>query len=161
MSEVDFWDYATRIVRVFPDYAETVIWFGSPFPYLETGLSDALIERMKAWEDSYYAALTEDIKWRSVEELERFDAEGMTLAHDLAAEIGPDFEVEYRSFADREAITQLHDEAPAPNPAAQEAFAARADTGRVERAKAQAMRSAAPDLRWFAQEPSGEVSRSR
>ncbi len=125
------------------------------------GLSDALIERMEAWEDSYYAALTDDIKWRSAEELKRCDAEGMELAHELAVAIGPDFEVEYRSFADRKIITQLHAKRPASNPAAQKAFSARANMGRVERAEAQALRSAAPKTRWSAQGPSGEVFHPR
>jgi hypothetical protein len=159
MPDVDFWDYSTRIVRVFPDYAKTVIWFGGPFSYPETGLSDALIERMKAWEDSYYAALTDDLKWRSVEESERFDAEGMELAHELAVEIGPDFEVEYRSFATAVVTTQLSGRGSASNPAAQQAFSARAEMSRAERATAQAQRSAATDLRWYAQGSSGEVFR--
>jgi hypothetical protein len=118
MSTTDPWNYATRIVRVFPDYADTVIWFDGPFPYAETCLSEALIERMEAREGSSCAALTDDIKWRSVEESERFSATGMELAHHLAVELGPDFEVEYHSYVGSGANTQFSAHGPASNPAA-------------------------------------------
>lgn len=148
MPKADSWDHSTRPVRIFPDRAETVIWFEGPFHYPETCLSAALIQRMEAWEARYYAALTEDLTWRSVEESERLDAQGMELAHELEVEIGPDFDVEYRSFAGQKMNTPRRGHRPASNPAAEEAFLVRAEAHREERARIQALRSAGATLGW-------------
>lgn len=48
--------YATRTVRVFPDYANSVIWFSDPFPYHESHLSKSLVTRLDRWEASYYSS---------------------------------------------------------------------------------------------------------
>ena len=42
MSDAGSYKYATRIVRVFPDYAESVIWFSDPFPYEDARLTTDL-----------------------------------------------------------------------------------------------------------------------
>ncbi|WP_378148083.1 hypothetical protein ACFJGV_07725 [Cnuibacter sp. UC19_7] len=118
--------YATRIVRIYPDYADTVIWFSDPFPYEETGLTAELIERLSAWESTYYAAMTERFEWDARFSLHEFDHTGLDLAHAVADEIGPDFEVEYRSFENHGAVATLRAEAPAANPSARDAFALRA-----------------------------------
>jgi hypothetical protein len=39
--------YATRIVRVFPDDASSVIWFSDPVPYVETRLSPELVDALE------------------------------------------------------------------------------------------------------------------
>lgn len=95
--------YATEIVRIFPDYADTVIWFSDPMPYSEAALSNELVGRLNAWEAQYYAALTDNFDWRSMGTLHAFSADGLELARAVSAEIGPEFTVEYRSFENADA----------------------------------------------------------
>jgi hypothetical protein len=124
--------YATRIVRVFPDYANSVIWFSDPVGYDETRLSEGLVARLMAWEASYYSGLTENLEWRSPDLLHLLSSEGLELARAVAHEIGPEFEVEYRSFEDVRATALLRSEGSASNPSARDAFAARAASARKE-----------------------------
>lgn len=135
--------YDTRIVRVFPDYADTVIWFSEPVPYPETRLSDGLVAQLSAWEASYYANLDEDFRWRSLTALHQFSSDGLERARAVAAEIGPEFEVEYHSFEDTNAIALLRSEEPASNSAARNAFIARANHTRTEWVAAKARRAEA------------------
>ena len=44
--------HATRIVRVFPDYADSVIWSSDPVAYDETRLSEQSVARLTEWEIS-------------------------------------------------------------------------------------------------------------
>lgn len=136
--------YETDIVRVFPDYAGSVVWFSDPMPYSETELSSDLVGRLTAWEAQYYAALTKNLEWRSLDALHSVSAEGLELARELSNEIGPEFSVEYRSFEDRGAVAQLRSKQPASNPAAQAAFRERADRAREEFAATQARIAAHP-----------------
>jgi hypothetical protein len=151
--------YETEIVRVFPDYAWSVIWFSGPFSYPETGLSGALVGRLEEWEARYYASLTDDVEWRSREALHAFDAAGLELAREVSAEIGPHFAVEYRSFENAGAVATLRTEHPATNAAAEAAFTARADRARAGWAAVRARRAAAPDSGggWFARSSSGAI----
>ena len=71
-----------------PDYADTVIWFMSPVPYPETGLSPQLVARLEAWEAAYYDALTPDFEWVSPDSPRALNDEGRVLADAVAAEIG-------------------------------------------------------------------------
>lgn len=114
-----------------------------------------------AWEVSYYAALTDDIKWKSGAESERFDAAGVELAHELTVELGPDVEVEYHSYLGPGAKTHFRSRGPASNPAAQKAFSARATTQREERSRLHAIRPTGAPLSRQAEGPSGEVFRPR
>lgn len=47
-------------VRMFPDYADTVLWFEGPVDYDLTGLTPDLLHDLTAWEQSYYDSLTSD-----------------------------------------------------------------------------------------------------
>ncbi|WP_374946645.1 hypothetical protein [Agreia sp.] len=125
MASEEPYVYATRIVRVFPDDAGSVIWFSEPIPYYETCLSEGLVSRLIAWEASYYAGLTENYEWRSPAHLHQFRVEGLELAHEVAREIGPEFEVGYRSYGNVKALLQSVEEAV--NPSARDAFASRAE----------------------------------
>jgi hypothetical protein len=154
--------YATRIVRVFPDYASSVIWFSDPVRYEETRLSKSLVARLMEWEASYYAGLTDDLEWRSRDLLHRFSSEGLDLARAVAHEIGPEFEVEYRSFENVGATAPLRSEEPASNPSARDAFAARAETARKEWvAIRERIANTAPgsERGWYARAASGAIFR--
>ncbi|AXH35010.1 hypothetical protein DVJ78_05910 [Humibacter sp. BT305] len=147
--------YATRIVRIFPDHADSVVWFSDPVPYDETGLTAELVERLAAWETSYYAALTDTFEWSGRISLHDFDRTGLALAHDVAEEIGPDVEVEYRSFEDSGAIALARAEGEATNPDARDAFARRAQRERERWAALRARRSEGAGTVWFARSASG------
>jgi hypothetical protein len=154
--------YATEIVRVFPDYAGSVIWFSDPMPYSETELSSDLVGRLTSWEAHYYAALTDNFEWRSLDTLHTFSADGLELAREVSNEIGREFSVEYRSFENTAAVAHLRSEEPASNPAARAAFSARAQRAREEWAVTQVRIAATPPGAaggWYARGPSGEIFR--
>lgn len=162
MSADEPYPYATTIVRIFPDYAGSVVWFSDPVPYEESALSSELVERLTAWEASYYAALDDDLRWRPTASLHEFSATGLELARAVSAEIGPEFEVQYASFEQRSASAELRSEHPATNPAARDAFAARAARARADWAKTRARLAATPaDSRggWYAIGPGGAILR--
>ena len=150
--------YETDIVRVFPDSARSVIWFSDPMPYSETEFSRDLMETLAAWEAQYYAALTDDFEWRSLNTLHAFSAQGLELARAVSNEIGPEFSVEYRSFENRDAVAHLQSDKPASNFSARAAFRARAAHAREAWAARQARFAAAPTtgtVGWYARGPSG------
>jgi hypothetical protein len=155
--------YATDIVRVFPDYADSVIWFSDPMPYPETHLTVDLVTRLTDWETSYYSGLTDEFEWRSPDALHSFSAEGLELARAISEEIGSGFEVEYRSFENSDAVASLRSEHPAANPAAEAAFTARAERARADWSALRARLAAAPDAApgWFARSSSGETFHSK
>lgn len=88
-------EYATTVIRLFPDYAESVIWFPAPVAYEETRLDAPLITELQAWEASYYVGLTPNQSWRSPELETRFHTDGVRLARLLADQLGDHFQVEY------------------------------------------------------------------
>jgi hypothetical protein len=83
-------------VRVFPDYADSVIWFCiGPMPYDEARISPGLQAAMEAWEQTYYDGIdNQHYEWKSRAEHQRFNAEGLRLGAILADELGEQFEVE-------------------------------------------------------------------
>lgn len=66
-EQLDITGDADQVVRmrIYPDYAGTVLWFHEPIPYANSGLSAGLVARMKDWEESYYLSLTPDLAWKS------------------------------------------------------------------------------------------------
>ena len=111
---------AVTVVHVYPDYAESCLWLSVPVDYALTGLSDDLVDQLKAWEQSYYDGLTSDLAWRSAEAEAAFSAVGRRLGRQLARELGDGFEVEVGS-------TTFRGRGPATNPRAEAAFRALAD----------------------------------
>jgi hypothetical protein len=117
------------VVRLFPDYAGTVIWFPDPVPYEETQLDATLIADLRAWDASYYAGLNSNYEWRTPELGTRFHREGVRLARRLADQIGDDFQVEHHHGKSRRRIRAA---GPARNPDAAAAFHCLADAAREE-----------------------------
>lgn len=148
-------EYATSVVRLFPDHAGSVIWFRSPVPYEETRLDPRLIADLRAWDASYYAGLTSSDEWRTPEVGTRFHAAGARLARRLADQIGDDFQVEHDLG---ESHRRVRAAGPARNPAAAAAFQRLADAAREEWARLrQVVDQAAKDgntLAWRADRPS-------
>lgn len=143
----------TSVVRLFPDYANTVLWFVvGPVRYSECALSLTLVQELQDWEQSYYVGLTPEFAWRSPEQAEKFVAEGERLAQLVAHELGSEFEIE---FGER----RFHSRSAAGNPNAATAFRDldtryRAERERVDR---QSRDTPAGDrvAGWYAQIPGG------
>ena len=146
MSDAGPYKYATRTVRVFPDYAESVIWFSDPFPYEESRLTTDLVDGLRSWNARYHSGLTDDVRWRSLDTLHTFNRDGLELARRVAAEIGSSFEVEYRSFEDG-AAAQLRSDEPATNPDAEGAFQGRAQAAQRDWAATRARAAVYPSTR--------------
>jgi hypothetical protein len=87
--------YLRSVVRVFPDYADSVLWFiGGPVDYADAKVTVPLTTDMRAWETSYYAGLGADMEWRSTGLETHHYREGLRLARALSDELGDAFEVE-------------------------------------------------------------------
>lgn len=150
LGEVD--EYATTVVRLFPDYANSVLWFPGPLAYEETRLDAQLIEDLKAWEASYYAGVAPTYSWQNLALEAEFVAEGARLARRLAAEIGDEFQVEHDRSGGRP--RRVRGRGPARNPDAAAALhemarAATAERNEVRRVVDQARR-AGQTLEWRA-----------
>lgn len=122
-------------VRIFPDYASTVLWLFGPVAYPDSAVSPALARDMALWESSYYASLDSDQSWKSASGAEQFTAAGRVLAERLAAELGRDFDVEFHSYEPGSRREFFHSGARAGNPAAAEAFHGIAAEEESERAR--------------------------
>lgn len=85
-------------VRMFPDYAGTVLWLAGPVGYETSGLTPGLISALRAWEGSYYQSLNLDLDWVSAEAALRFTATGEHLAGWLADELGEGYQIEFTSY---------------------------------------------------------------
>lgn len=84
-----------RVIRIFPDYAETVLSFHEPVAYASLGLSSGLVRDLEKWERSYYDALGPELGWKSAELARQFKITGNYLAGRVAEELGQDYEVEF------------------------------------------------------------------
>ncbi|WP_231440721.1 hypothetical protein [Brevibacterium zhoupengii] len=114
-------NYTTTTVRMFPDYADTVLWLVFPIDYEDTGLSPDLISQLDAWEQSYYDALDADFDWKSAREARAFTQSGIDLAGQVANELGEEFVVEFASYEHHAPTYTVQSRRPADN---DEAFAA-------------------------------------
>lgn len=88
--------YLSTTVRVFPDYAGTIIWFTiGPFDYDSARIPQDLRVAMQEWEETYYAGL--DSPDAAPELVGAYDLEGLHLAEQLSQLVGQEFAVEYPS----------------------------------------------------------------
>lgn len=88
-------EYATSVVRLFSDYADSVIWFSGPVAYQDTRLEHDLVSDLRSWDATYYAGLTSGYEWRSPDLAGRYYRAGARLARRIAEQIGDDFQVQY------------------------------------------------------------------
>ncbi|WP_141362747.1 hypothetical protein [Glutamicibacter uratoxydans] len=82
------------VVRMFPDYADTVLWFRNPIRYEDSKLSADLVEDLKRWEQSFYEGLNRDYEFKSETLACRFVEDGKILAQRVADELGENFVIE-------------------------------------------------------------------
>ncbi|MGO1181583.1 MAG: hypothetical protein ACTHZ5_01680 [Micrococcaceae bacterium] len=145
----------TTLVRLFPDYANTVLWFVGPVPYNESGLTTDLVRELEEWEQSYYASLTPEYEWATAGAAHAFYEEGTRLAQKVADELGPDFEIELRSSVPTTPPRRFRGVCPATNPAAATAFDALAARYAAERPRdGESARDPGVEISgWFAHTP--------
>lgn len=149
-------DNEYSLIRLFPDYADSVIWFiVGPLSYEESGVSTKLRQDMEAWETHYYEMVDTDFTWRSREDQNYHAEEGRRLAERLSAEVGRAFEVEY--FDQRDRKVQVRSDKPATNEAAEAAFTRvgawhRSLFERIDREAA-----AGASFGWFPSQPNEEA----
>ena len=146
---------------MFPDYADTVLWFGGPVDYDRAGLTQELVHDLRNWERSYYDSLTSGQEWKSTDLARRFTLEGNALAQRVADELGDGYQIVFRSYEQDAPSRRFRGTGPALNPRAAAAFAElaavlRAEHDEVSQARAAARRGESPG--WFACAPlSGTV----
>lgn len=142
-------------IRVFPDYAHTVIWYRGPVQYETTELSPDLVKRLCAWEQFYYDSYddspTDDFEWRPPSAASTFTADGTALARRVALEVGLEFEVEFASYEDGAPVVTFQASGPAENPKAAAAFAEL--VAEAEREDAQTEEMIADGGEWSAYAP--------
>lgn len=109
-------------IRVFPDYAGTVLWLHGPVDYADAALSPELAADMAEWESAYYDALDGNEAWKSRSAAAQFTTIGNSLARRLAQELGEGFEVAFHSYAPGSSRQLFHSEKHSRNPAAAKAF---------------------------------------
>lgn len=126
-------EYLTRVVRMFPGWADTVIWFHGPVPYAQAGLADAVVAELVEWERSYYRGILPEYHWSSPELAHEFALEGIRLAEILADHLGTDFEVELRSHVEGVQKRRFGSVAAALSPDASSALHRIADAAAAER----------------------------
>lgn len=146
---------------MFPDYANTVLWFTEPIDYGTAKLSEHLTRDLTRWEQSYYDGLDEDYEWKAASLSHRFAVEGAQLAQRVADELGNEFEIELVTFADGIPDRRFRGQTGALNSRAAAAFRVLAlEMSEFENAVAQAQAATrrGEDTGWFAYAPlSGSV----
>jgi hypothetical protein len=142
------------VVRMFPDYGDTVLWYPNPVPYNESGLDAALVAELRAWEASYYACL-DDFEWRNRKLESAFNAQGARLAGRVAGALGSMFAV---ALPDGRIVRAS---GPPTSPAAAAAFSAIAAQQRPEQERIVRIRRDSATLPWSAAAPmaAGEEDR--
>jgi hypothetical protein len=161
---MDWVEDKVPVVRMFPDYADTVLWFAGPVDYTECGLSERLIQDLTRWELAYCDALV-DQEWRTPELAAQFTKDGVRLAQQVARELGESFEVEFRSYENGAGVRRFRGKGPG-SPTATAAFGQRAAEMRDGRAQLARMKAedeaSGASGGWFAYAPkSGAVFRPR
>jgi alkylhydroperoxidase family enzyme len=117
----------THLVRMFPDYADSVLWLDGPVDYGESGLSEQLVSDLREWEEAYYASLTRRYEWRSRRHAHAHATTAERLARRVAAELGSRFAVEYDAAEDTDDVRRVTSARPGLNVEAEAAFLARAE----------------------------------
>lgn len=147
--------YDTEVVRLFYDYASSVVWFPDPVPHIECRLSPELSADLDAWRHSFDVGL-EQQEWRSPELAARAEREGRDLAQRLGDELGSTFEIDYHVFAQPRASRYRSPNSPT-NAEAAAVFTKWADAARVEhddlRRRAAERRPVGGSFGWYAEIP--------
>jgi hypothetical protein len=135
------------VVRMFPDYAGTVLWYGDgPVDYEDAHLPARLVADLEAWEASYYDGLDDEMEWRSRDLEMGHAARGAELARRVAEALGSAFVIQGVGGKARS------DRAPT-SPEAAAAFTALADDEEAEYNQRAWLVTEGAELSWSAYSP--------
>jgi len=134
------------IVRVFPDFAGTVLWAGGAVGYEEAHLSRELEEDFQAWESFHRSRLDPDRPNHASQDERDFALVGRALAERLSQELGRGVEV-HLIVEGRQLFRSVD---PPVNPRAAKALHGRAEW---QAAQARALVEKVDDGRWHAYNP--------
>lgn len=112
------------LIRMFVDYADTVLWLDGPIDYADTALSVELVAALRAWERDFYTSLNGDYEFRTAELALVHSAEGQHLAQRVAGEVGHGFVIDRQGDAGPASPRYLRSDHPATNPEAAGCFTA-------------------------------------
>ncbi|TAL41946.1 MAG: hypothetical protein EPN91_09450 [Salinibacterium sp.] len=148
------------LVRVFPDCAETVIWFApGPVPYDIACVSNELRDAMNAWETAWEREISDERTFPSPEIAHELATEGRRVAEWLSAELGDSFDVELRVSDTRYGHQLIRGTGAGSNPRAVAAFREMARAHRARHDELEGLRSQGVEFGWFAHPP-GSSSRA-
>ena len=135
------------VVRMFPDYAGTVLWYGGgPVDYEDAHLPGGLVADLEAWEALYYDGLDDEMEWRSRDLEKAHAAQGAELARRVAEALGSHFVIQGDGGRARS-------DGPPTSPDAAAAFTALADEEEAEYNERARMVAEGAELSWSAYPP--------
>ena len=132
----------SNVVRMFPDYAGTVLWYGGgPVDYEDAHLPAELVTDLEAWEALHDDGLDDEMEWQSRDLEKAYAAKGEELARRVADALGSTFVIEG-------AGGKVRSDGPSTSPAAAEAFTALADEHEAEYNERARMVADGAELSW-------------
>jgi len=135
------------VVRMFPDYAGTVLWYGGgPVDYEDAHLPAGLVADLEAWEASYDDGLDDELEWCSRDLAKAHEAQGAELARRVAEALGSAFVIQGDGG-------RVRSDGPPTSPEAAAAFTALADAEEAEYNDRARMVAEGAELSWSAYPP--------
>lgn len=128
------------VVRLFSDYAGSVIWAPDPIDYADLGLDAELTEELRAWDAAYDAGLDDD-EWKDPAAHAAHTAEARRLGRRLAGVLGDEFVIR----TDGGEFRSPH---PARSPAAAAVLRRIDDEIRARRQELERLRDGGAGLEW-------------
>jgi hypothetical protein len=137
-------------VRMFPDFAGSVLWFTDGLvSYEESALSAGLVGELQWWEQGWLDGLGDDYALRTPDLERRHQREGLRLARLLADELGDRLAVEFHRI-DSDGFVMIRSRGAPTNRAAAAAFTAWADADRADEAEVERRNAEGESLGWWA-----------
>ena len=141
-------EYLRSVVRVFPDYAGTVLWFApGPVDYEDAHLSPELTLAMRAWEKLFDEYLSYGAPRSGLDET-AWDEEGLRLCRALADELGNLVGVEYHSAQEGAKKIVVRGIGNGTNPEARAAFQAMIAESEREEARFEQLKAEGHTFTW-------------
>jgi hypothetical protein len=103
--------YRPVALRVMAEYMdEDPVWDSDvdhlgPVVLVELGVSEGLVQRLRAWNERFNGIASTDFRFGSVEEQRSWEQEGLRLAYALQNEL-PDIEISYAHDTDGRAVRE-------------------------------------------------------
>ncbi len=137
----------SEVVRMFPDYAGTVLWYGGgPVDYEDARLPAGLVADLEAWDAAYDGGLDGEMEWRSRDLEKAHAARGAELARRVAEALGSAFVIQGTGGKARS-------DRPPTSPEAAAAFTALADDEEAEYNERARMVAEGAEMSWSANPP--------